>query len=101
MASGQDAELSEEGHLFALKLGAFLKRRTREYHGDKIPRKPLRVMSSTMPACVQTCLSAVSSVSFLESQAFKQTPSLNPIDRGRLGGSWWVDECGDKPAWHW
>jgi len=28
---------------------------------------------------------------------FKQTSSLNPIDRGRLDGPWWIDNCTDFP----
>lgn len=97
--SNQDAELSEEGHRFTDRLGAFLQRQIRKFHGD-IPKKPMRVMSSTIPACVQTAYAALHSVPELQNQAFKQTSSLNPIDRGRHSGYWWVDYSTDKPPWH-
>lgn len=93
----QDAELTEEGELFAQKLSSFVRRRLREFHGDPVPAKPLKVLSSTVNSCVHTVEALLHSSTDWCSQTFKQTSSLNPLDRGRLGGSWWIDLCTDKP----
>jgi len=96
-AGSQDAELTDEGILFAERLGAFVRRRLREYHGEQLPEKPVRVLSSTVTSCVQTVTAFLQSGSDFAPQVFRPMSALNPIDRGRLGGSWWIDLCTDKP----
>jgi len=93
----QDAELTEEGMLFADRLAAFVRRRVNEFHGPVLPHRPVKVLCSTVTSCLSTVAAFLESSNF-SSQAFQQTSSLNPIDRGRLGGAWWVDCCSDKPA---
>mmetsp|Transcript_110216 Transcript_110216/g.296740 ORF Transcript_110216/g.296740 Transcript_110216/m.296740 type:complete len:577 (-) Transcript_110216:68-1798(-) len=95
-----DADLTEEGQLFARRLSSFVRRRLREeYHGSDMPEKPMRVLSSTMNSSVQTVQALLQSTPNWGSQAFKQVSALNPIDRGRLSGPWWIDNCTDRPPW--
>jgi len=59
----------------------------------------MRVLSSTMISCVQTVQALLHSTPNWGSQAFKQVSALNPLDRGRLSGPWWIDNCTDRPPW--
>eukprot|EP00405_Crypthecodinium_cohnii_P010912 CAMPEP_0206434136 /NCGR_PEP_ID=MMETSP0324_2-20121206/8967_1 /ASSEMBLY_ACC=CAM_ASM_000836 /TAXON_ID=2866 /ORGANISM="Crypthecodinium cohnii, Strain Seligo" /LENGTH=540 /DNA_ID=CAMNT_0053900571 /DNA_START=70 /DNA_END=1692 /DNA_ORIENTATION=- len=96
----QDSDLSEEGLMFAQRLSAFMKRRLKEYyHGSELPSRPMRVISSTVNSCVQTTEALLDASEDWHSQVFTQTSALNPLDRGRLGGPWWIDKCTEKPPW--
>lgn len=95
----QDRSLTQEGHKFAMRLGAFVRRRVIEFHGADLPEKPMRVLSSTVPSAVQTVMATLQAVPGFSRLAFKPTSSLSPIDRGRLHGPWWVDKCTDLPPW--
>jgi len=93
-----DAGLTDEGLLFAERLSAFVTRRMHEFHGATMPDKPVKVLSSTVTSCKQTVEAFFQSSDELTTQSFKQTSALGPLDRGRLSGAWWVDQCTDKPA---
>eukprot|EP00440_Ansanella_granifera_P008400 gb/GFBE01009100.1/.p1 GENE.gb/GFBE01009100.1/~~gb/GFBE01009100.1/.p1 ORF type:complete len:594 (+),score=117.83 gb/GFBE01009100.1/:1-1782(+) len=101
----KDAHLTERGHEFAKRVATFVGQRTcelrEEVHDGELAAlvdKPVRVLSSTQVNAVQTVMALLGSSSddFLALH-FKQTSALNPIDRGRLDGPWWIDHCTDLP----
>lgn len=93
----KDACLTERGQRFAASVASFVCDRTKEFYGGEPSDKPVRVLSSTMVNAVQTIMATLSASSKRLSLHFKQTSSLNPIDRGRLDGPWWIDHCTDLP----
>jgi 6-phosphofructo-2-kinase/fructose-2,6-biphosphatase 1 len=93
----QAAHLTESGRTFARKVGVFLERRLTEHFEGSVPDKPVRVLSSTVSSAVQTVLAMLNTTKKTRVLSFKQTSALNPIDRGKLSGSWWVDLCTHKP----
>mmetsp|Transcript_67586 Transcript_67586/g.174075 ORF Transcript_67586/g.174075 Transcript_67586/m.174075 type:complete len:644 (-) Transcript_67586:37-1968(-) len=96
-----DRSLTPDGHKFAARLGAFVRRRVMEFHGNDLPDKPMRVLSSTVPSAVQTVMATLQAVPGFSRLAFKPTSSLSPLDRGRLAGPWFIDMCNgaDHPPW--
>eukprot|EP00929_Paragymnodinium_shiwhaense_P034046 TRINITY_DN18567_c0_g1_i1.p1 TRINITY_DN18567_c0_g1~~TRINITY_DN18567_c0_g1_i1.p1 ORF type:complete len:586 (+),score=127.50 TRINITY_DN18567_c0_g1_i1:85-1842(+) len=99
MGKKQDANLTAEGIDFAASLGKFVRRRMLELKKDDARMKGVNVFSSTVTGATQTVLEAVHHISDVATLSIKKTPALNPIDRGRIDGSWWVDMSTEKPPW--
>jgi len=92
----KDAQLTVAGREYSAKLGHFIHRQALEHYGDEVPDKPVKVLASTATSSVQTVLATLESLNMCM-LTFTQNPALNPIDRGRLDGPWWIDQCTDKP----
>jgi len=99
----KDAHLTSSGLDFASKLGAWIHQRVLDFYEGAILESPVKILSSTAPAAVETTLATLAlchASPHMTPLKFKQTALLNAVDRGRNAGNWWIDHCTDKPPWN-
>jgi len=97
-----DAQLTAAGRQFAARLGVWIHAQILEYWEGNLVENPLKIMSSTRTNAVETTLATLQlchAHADLRTLRFKQDTLLNPIDRGRIDGSWWQDRGTERPPW--